>query len=175
MERAIAAEQKQHQGSRDQAARIVALREIKARPGAALVRSGRRLAEAWAADWLPLRHHRRGIYGPRPNWWATVFLALSWFAWLVLGTTVVGGVVREPRLNALPVLLVLSAMAGPALTVAMSRQHLPWLVLLLPAAGVAVVTIGERATQKSAFVGLVLLLFLAWLTIPGVLLYHLGP
>lgn len=173
LEERITAEREAHGLTRAGAARRIALDEISAHPGAAAVRGARRLAEAWAPDWLPLRHHLLGLYGT-PPWWSVVFWVLSWGTWAVVLSSAVAGLLREPRKLALPALMVGAAMAGPFLTVAMSRVHLPWVVLLLPASGLALSTLGEGKTRWALGVGLVVAAVVAAVTVRGVLTVHLG-
>ncbi len=163
------------------AATVLARSEIQAHPGRFLLRTGYRLRELWAVDFIPLRHLLRCVYPPISPWLAGVICLLVAISYLALLGLVLSGLVglrSKSSAMSLPICLVLSGMIPPALTVASSRMHLPLLVLLLPLAGQGAMHLREgfrRAEVVVAGALLAAVLIAVVSGVPRILSRHLEP
>lgn len=175
LEAAIAEERAQSGLSRVSAARAVAWREVQRDPRLAAERAARRLAEAWAPDWLALRHLLSGRWPQVPLAVAAAFWASAWAAWLAGLVLAAVGSSLGPAQRPLPWVLVGAGMLAVVPTLAMSRLHDPWMVALLPAIGLALTTPWGKAGRAAAVLGLAFALLVAALTVPGVIAVHLQP
>lgn len=134
-------ERKVDQGEdRSDASRAVALQELQTEPLRTLQRGVARLRMLWAPDFFPLRHFLRVVYPPLPVGWLLPITAFLLGSFLVLvALTLRGLLLSELRHRDLLLILLVSGTLLPALTLAMSRLHLPLLGVLLPAAGLGLV------------------------------------
>ncbi len=151
----------------DQAARALAMAEIRARPLAAASRALERLRMLWTPEVFPLRHLLHGLYPPTSPGKARILLAASTLTYLLLLTLVARGWRdTRPLGRSLILTLVVAGCIPSLMTIGMSRLHLPMLALLLPIAGVgATRPWGDRPWkwQPWALLGAFLLLTLpAW-------------
>lgn len=148
--------------SRDEAARDLALEEIRREPGAMLLRATERAGQLLEADDHLLRHRFQAVEPPGSQAAAVAsWLWLHFAFYLLLALILLG--LAGPGLRAAHKALLLALVAAGAaptlFTVASARMALPLLALLLPAAGAALAAL--RRPPKLAQLIAVLLALLA--------------
>ncbi len=124
--------------SQDEAARRLALEEIRNDPRAAVGRALERARAMLAADTHLGRHLLQAAYPPLPRWPAGALWLLIQLSFLLVAALILRGLLDSswPLAARLGLLALAAAGAAPALlTVATPRMALPLLGLLLPAAG----------------------------------------
>jgi len=116
-----------------------ALEQIHADPAEAIRRAGDRLRLVWSADLFPVRQVLQAVCRPLPNVLAGLHWLFYFLTYLAMMSLIVRGLLtlRGSEDRHLLTLLAAAGMIGPALSVGFSRLHLPMMVLLLPAAGLA--------------------------------------
>jgi 4-amino-4-deoxy-L-arabinose transferase-like glycosyltransferase len=126
----------------DEAAKQLALTEIRSRPGRFVGRVLRRAQEYWFPDNFMLVHLYRGYYPPVSAGWGACVGVFVVACYLVLMTLIGRGLLTPgvvPRdLKALWLGLVLMMMLPALLVWGQSRYHVPSLVILLPFAALAI-------------------------------------
>ncbi|MHC4303881.1 MAG: ArnT family glycosyltransferase [Planctomycetota bacterium] len=166
----------------DDAARQLALEEIKSRP----VRFGARVLRRAQAYWFPynfaLVHLYRGYYPPLAPGWGTCLGLLVVACYLLLialagrGLLIPGFVSRDVKLLWLG--LVLAMMVPSLLVVAHSRYHVPALVILLPFAALAIDRIRLRLPRNREvawIAGGAAFLLLCANGVPTLVKHHIRP
>jgi len=152
-----------------EAARMIALDQIKTDPGGFARRSLKRLRTLWGFDTFTLRHTFMVIYPPQKSF-ALWCLLCALLAALLITTGLAGaGIVAGPlgSRQLLPLLMAVALAVPPALTFSNSRMGLPLLALLLPVAGVGAVIFTRLSTRRLLAVGgLVVAAAVSALTLP---------
>ncbi|MEM6795598.1 MAG: hypothetical protein AAF725_16585 [Acidobacteriota bacterium] len=145
-----------------------ARRHIAERPAAALARAAQRTRFLWAPDAFPPRHVLNAVYPPLP---ASAALALVALVLVVHGALlfcgVAGLIAARFRHRGLWIALVAASMLPPALTVSLTRLHLPIEALLLPVIG-AFLAGGSRPRASAGFLAGALALAVSFSTVPKV-------
>ena len=168
------------------AAALPAVREeISQRPLHAAGRAILRLRMLWGPDFFPLRHLFHAVYPPLPvalaAWGAGLALSSAVASYMALLALVLLGLFQAwPRRQgkALVLLAVALGSIGPLLSIGLPRLHFPLLVLLLPAAAVALRTLRSCFDRKRlAGVGAASLLLLTAVgtTVPFIVSNYLLP
>jgi 4-amino-4-deoxy-L-arabinose transferase-like glycosyltransferase len=137
----------------DEAARTLALQEIKGNFRQFLVRCFYRLRMLWAGDFFAMRHIFHTVYPPLHHaivvliW---IIILTSYFILIALATWGFLSTGMQFINKALMLALVIAGMVGPVIMVAVSRYHLPLLALLLPFAGHGAVNLRRRTSLRRA-------------------------
>ena len=159
----------------DLAARTLAFEEIQGDIGGFFVNSLSRLSRLWAVDSFLMRHTLSLVYPPlEPDaiLWIWAYVIISYFLLLLLA---MWGLISTSFKNQplrLIIILVVSGMVLPAISVSITRMHIPLLALLLPAAGIGVANIKIEASRAKKYFILMIGLILSFKiisTIPNVM------
>jgi len=163
------------------AANILAKEEISQNPGAFVIRSLERVRYFMSSDSFILRHFVHAVYPPVSN----ILIALVWlFALtgfiLFLSFTSFGLFTKKSTIShrSLIILLTLTGMALPAITIANSRYYLPVLATLLPITGVGIfnyLQFGARKKVIALGVSMALFGLLVITTVPNFIQNNLRP
>lgn len=159
---------------------ILAREEVLAHPVVFLRRAMERLQMLWAPDFFPLRHLFNAIYPPMPPSLVGFLSLLSVTAYLVLLTLSVCGLLSPAGLahRSLIIALLVTGMLLPALTLGISRLHLPLLALLLPAAGHGLCMLlppAQARARRVAILGTLAILPVTVATVPRLVALYLVP
>ncbi len=164
---------RRHSVSIPEAARALAVLEIKTNVGQFVKRCFIKFKSLWTYDGFLLRHIFQVVYPPMPETlvvavWISVFVSFTVLIILGVFGALLPGIQPLPKL--LIVLLLFGGMVPPIITNAFCRLHIPLLAVLLPFAGHA----AAHGTVKKQYIPvatvLVLGVFLCWLNvseIPG--------
>lgn len=162
---------------RDMAARILALEEIQSDPPGFVQRSFIRLSRLWSSDSFLMRHIFNLVYAPIPpsaTLWVWAMVVSSYIVVLLLmiwGLTIASS---NRNFILLILMLVISGMLLPAISVVNTRLHLPLLAMLLPLAGMGAANFKvKRSKPQLAFfsIGAVTIVFLVVANFPYNLRY----
>lgn len=151
----IRAELNSGQASRDQAARHLALERIGENPLGFVRRCLARIPALFYGEAHLVRHLYQVVYPPLPPAWAMVLrilLLVSYallLALLIFGLASAGNELRHRRFL---IALSIGALLPSLPTVANSRIGMPILLILLPAAGLAVIRLRDHRSAASRFV-----------------------
>ena len=137
MNRDIRKRVKESDLSRDQAARSLAIDEMKRRPTVFARSALGRLRRLWSSQGTVVRHGLQAAYPPIHPALAGGLAAAFVLAFLAFAAAALFGLSRRPPFaDRLPLALVVAAgMVPPMLSVSTPRMALPLLALLLPAVG----------------------------------------
>lgn len=135
----------------------------------------------WAGDFFAIRHVLHAVYPPMSYSavaiiWSIILLSYGVFVAL----TMLGflGAAAPVRYRGLILALVAAGMALSAVTISMSRLHIPALAFLLPVAGAGLANIGIRRPFKRLFSALALFVLFVLFILPSfrvVVEQHLRP
>lgn len=126
----------------EQAARVLALKEITSHFGAFIQRTFNRFLKLWTFDFFPFRHLVNGAYRPLPPVWAIIVFFIFGLSHIFLMLFVIlGFLVKELslKIKTFFLILVLAGIAPYILSVANTRYNLPQVALLVPIAGSALI------------------------------------
>lgn len=155
-----------------------AWRVIVDEPWTFAVRGLERLRMLWAPDFFPLRHLFKAVYPPLAPKLVGVLAMVGVTSYFVLTALILWGLFdrRLSRPLGLVVLLVVVGMALPAVSIGMSRLHMPLLVLLLPIAGRSLIYRWRgRPFPRRTFRALLLFVGIVLSGLGGVVRLHLVP
>jgi len=141
---------KLHFIDRDLAARTLALKEIKRDPAGFVQRSLTRVVQLWGSDTFLMRHIFNLAYppiAPSATLWILGFGLLSYFSFWIFSIKGLLSEAIDSSFKWLTVMLVLSGMLLPAISIAITRLHLPLMALLLPFTGVGIVHVKESMSS----------------------------
>lgn len=171
----------EHDLSPDEAARRLALKEIRSRPGRTLNRAVQRMRMLWAPDSFSMRHLLAAVYPPIipaavvPIWCVVILTYLLFLALAVRGFLAGGW---KDRGGLLLLCLLAAGTAPHLLTLGFSRLHQPLLALLLPAVGRGLAA-PRRALTAFRRCGLAAAVLAVWAVavsaLPVVVTEHLRP
>ncbi len=167
---ALEAYMAEHNVSRDEAGRALALAYIREDIGGFLVRCCQHARAMWVPDWYVMRHVLYAAYLPMPNAAALALLAAFVAAVVVLlGSAAYGFGTRRVKLNHRGLLLacVLFGMLPSLPSIANSRMTFPLLALLLPATGVGLATCVQRRAWGRGAIALIATIGAMWILNPG--------
>jgi 4-amino-4-deoxy-L-arabinose transferase-like glycosyltransferase len=174
---------------RSDAARELALKEIRQNPRLFLQRCALRARMLFGTDFFTVRHLASATYPPGPKAW------LGWlWMWLALahvgtfGLAAWGLQSRSTSHRSLLLLASLAVLVPPLVSVSMSRLNLPLQAMALPLAGVGLMRIKSvgpafrwklRPSHQWAVLWTAATLFVVvgatWATLPKILRHHLDP
>jgi len=180
-ENAIETYQSTHAVDYETAAWALAMKEIGQKPVTFLSRCIHRFRMLWSVDMFALRHLFRAVYPPLPPGILALLSVIVMVSYLLLASLALHGLIGADSLlrhRDLVLMLLLAGMAAPAVTIGMSRLHMPLLAVSLPAAGCGVVSLGPRPLSARGLVtvSLKVVLIVGVLTsLPLVVTYHLAP
>ena len=138
---------REHQVSRDEAGRALALHHIRADYPGFLKRCWSHARAMFVPDWYVLRHLFYAIYPPVSSKAAYGLLIAFALSFAVFGAATLAGLLfgsRAAWLRGLPLLCVVFGFLPHVLTIANSRMTFPLLALLLPAAGAGLALLNRR-------------------------------
>ena len=158
------------------AAKELAIKEIKARPGAFLARGIEKFLTLWTFDFFPLRHAVNVVYPPMSDAAVLLLVLVLVVSPLFLYVLVLKGLlVKDARFKdkALILALILGGALPYVLAYGHSRYNLPQIALLLPVAGFGLANFRERTKAFFPLAGLLVLGFaiLVFRSYPG----HIRP
>lgn len=133
------------------AANALAKYEITQHPGDFLLRSLERVRYFFFADSFVVRHIVHAVYPPVSNIIVVAIWVISLSGFILFLSITSFGLFNKSKPIAhrsLIILLALSGMALPAITIANSRYYLPVLVILLPFSGAGIAKILHYRPQK---------------------------
>ncbi|GMR24304.1 MAG: hypothetical protein BMS9Abin37_2828 [Acidobacteriota bacterium] len=141
-----------HRVGEHEAARALAVQEIKRAPLAFLERCFHKFRTMWTVDRFVLRHILHAVYPPmRPATVMLIWCVLAFSFLATVGLAVFGlvGVATPLRQRGFLLTLVAIGILPPIITVADTRSSLPLLALLLPAVGHGLAHLGRP--RKNGF------------------------
>lgn len=167
---ALEAYMNEHDVSRDEAGRALALKHIREDFTGFVGRSFQHARAMWVPDWYVLRHVLYAAYPPMPN--GVVLILLAVFTGgivLLLGCAAYGFVARGVKFDHRGLLLacVLFGMLPSLPTIANSRMTFPLLAMLLPAAGVGLAAFVQRRAWGRGVIVLVVTAAALWVLNPS--------
>jgi len=159
----------EHNVSRDEAGRALALAYIREDIGGFLRRCCQHARAMWVPDWYVMRHVLYAAYPPMPNAAALALLAAFVAAVVVLlGSAAYGLGSRRVEFSHRGLLLVcvLFGMLPSLPSIANSRMTFPLLALLLPAVGVGLAACVQRRAWGRGVIALVATAAAMWVLNP---------